>query len=40
VAKRDRDSQGLGPEPARDAIEVPDDLREEIVGIELLNRGF
>jgi hypothetical protein len=33
VAKRERDGQGMGPEPRRDPIEIPDDLREEIVGI-------
>jgi hypothetical protein len=38
VAKGDRDSQDLWPEPTRNAIEVPDDLRKEIVGIELLDR--
>ena len=40
MAKRDGDSQGLWPEPWRDAIEIPDDLGEEIVGIELFDRGL
>jgi hypothetical protein len=33
VAKRDRDGQGLWPEPPRYAIEIPDDLRKQIIGV-------
>jgi hypothetical protein len=40
VAKRERHGQGVRPEPRRDSIEIPDDLREEIVGIQLLDRGL
>jgi hypothetical protein len=40
MAERDGDGQDLRPQPTRDPIEVPDHLREEIVGIELLDRGF
>ena len=40
MAKRDGDREDLWPALTRDAIEVPDDLREEIVGIELLDRGL
>jgi hypothetical protein len=40
MAKRERDGQGVRPEPRRDPIEIPDDLREEIVGIQLLDRGL
>jgi hypothetical protein len=40
VPKRDRDGQGAGPEPRRDPIEIPNDLREEIVGIQLFDRGL
>jgi hypothetical protein len=40
MAKRNRDGQGVGPAPARDAIEVSHDVREEIVGIEFLDRGL
>jgi hypothetical protein len=40
VAKCDGDCEDLRPTLTRDTIEVPDDLREEIVGIQLLDRGF
>jgi hypothetical protein len=40
VAERDSDGEDLWPEPPRHTIEIADDLREEIVGIELLDRGF
>jgi len=40
VAQRDRDGQGLWPEPTWDAIEIANGLREEIVGIQLLDRGL
>jgi hypothetical protein len=40
VAKCNGDREDLWPAPTRDAIEVPDDLREEIVGIQLLDRGL
>jgi hypothetical protein len=40
MAKRERDGQGVRPEPRRDPIEIPDDLREEIVGIQLFDRGL
>jgi hypothetical protein len=40
VAKRDGDCEDLGPAPTWDLIEVPDDLREKIVGIQLLDRGL
>ena len=39
-AKRDRDGQDLWPEPAWDTIEVSHDLDEQIVGIQLLDRGL
>jgi len=40
VTERDGDSQDLRPQATRHAIEVPNDLGEEGVGIELLDRGF
>ena len=40
MAKRDRDSEGLGPAPRRDAIEIPDDLRKETVWVQLFDRGL
>jgi hypothetical protein len=40
VAERDGDGQDLRPSPTRDPIEVPDDLREQIVGVQLLDRGL
>ena len=39
VAERNGDGEGLWPTPTRHAIEITDDLGEEIVGIELLDRG-
>jgi hypothetical protein len=40
VAKRDGDGQGTWPEPGGDTIEIPDDLRKEVVGIQLLDGGL
>ena len=40
MTQRDGDGEDLRPEPTWDTIEVADDLREEIVGIELLDRGL
>jgi len=40
VAKRDRDGQGVWPEPTWDAIKIPNDFCKETVGIQLLNRGL
>jgi len=40
VTECDGDGQDLRPAPPRDAIEVPDDLDEEGIGIELLDRGL
>jgi hypothetical protein len=40
VAKRDRDGEGVGPMPRRDAIEIPDDLCKQTVGVQLLDRGL
>ena len=34
------DREDLRPAPTGDAIEIPDDLREEIVRVELLDRGL
>jgi len=40
VTERDGNGQNLRPAPPRDAIEVPDNLGEERIGIELLDRGL
>ena len=40
MAQRNGDGEDLRPEPTWDTIEVADDLREEIVGIQLLDCGF
>jgi len=40
VAEADGDGQDLRPSPTWDPIEVPDNLGEEIVGIQLLDRGL